>query len=109
MAVMKTARDPEMTGYVVEALSAESCRTVHPAFFNELLGGKIARDPDAVEVLGMMFDDPVCDNGIITSVFKMISAVFMDENAEYVSSVDSQIGSYRQFIDQYVEGCGAMK
>lgn len=109
MAVMKTARDPEMTGYVVEALSAESCRTVHPAFFNELLGGKIARDPDAVEVLGMMFDDPVCDNGIITSVFKMISAVFMDENAEYVSSVDSQIGGYRQFIDQYVEGCGAMK
>ena len=109
MAIMKTAKDPEMTGYVVEALSSESCRTVHPAFFDELLGEKIARDSKAVEILRMMFKDTVCDNGIITSIFKLISGVFLDKSAQYVSSVDSQIGNYSQYIEQYIDGCKGIK
>ena len=109
MAIMKTAKDPEMTGYVVEALSSESCRTVHPAFFDELLGGKIARDSEAVGILKMMFNDTICDNGIITSVFKLISGAFMDKSAQYISNVDSQIGNYSQYIEQYIDGCKGIK
>jgi len=109
LAVMQTAKDPSMTGYVVEVLSAESCRTVMPAFYNELLSEKIARDPDAVEVLDMMFNNTVCDLGIVTRTFSMLSSPFADSSLGYVSHVESNIATFEKSVADYIAGCEALK
>ncbi len=48
--------DPQRTGFLLDALMAASHDTVVPAYYDITLVGKIARDPETVRMLGIVFD-----------------------------------------------------
>lgn len=48
--------DPERTGFLLDAYMAASHDTVVPAYYDITLVGKIARDPETVKMLGIVFD-----------------------------------------------------
>lgn len=50
------AADPERTGFLLDAYMAASHDTVVPAYYDITLVGKIARDPETVKMLGIVFD-----------------------------------------------------
>lgn len=106
MCVPVTARDAEMTGYVVEMLSSESCRTVIPAFYEVFLSEKIARDENSEKVLDLLFRDSVYDAGIFTGCFSLLNnSAFIDGNVGFVSFVDSNIKASEQKLSDFTEGC----
>ncbi len=63
MSVPKTVENSEMVGKVIELLSYYSGTTTVPAYFDMVLGEKMARDVDSKEMLGIIFDGVVYDAG----------------------------------------------
>lgn len=57
MIVLNNNPDLEFTGNIMEALSAASYDTVVPAYVDITLTGKVARDPDTVRMLNLVFDN----------------------------------------------------
>ncbi|MGM9625147.1 MAG: hypothetical protein ACI3XM_05510, partial [Eubacteriales bacterium] len=63
IAVPKTASDPERTGIIIEALSAESLYTLTPAYYEVTLKTKLSRDEESAEMLDIIFENRVFDIG----------------------------------------------
>ncbi len=65
LAVPKTIRDPEMVGFVMEALAYKSYETVRPAMYENLLKVKVARDDANAQVLDLVYNNLYIDmNGL---------------------------------------------
>ncbi len=64
MSSPKTIANPEMVGKVCELLAFHSDDTVTPAYYDVLLGQKLARDADTKEMLDIIFDSIVYDAGM---------------------------------------------
>ena len=60
-AVLITAQNDEMIGAMIEALSAESWRTVIPTYINVALGQKAARDPQSREMVDLVLNSRYMD------------------------------------------------
>ncbi|MDD4773923.1 MAG: ABC transporter substrate-binding protein [Eubacteriales bacterium] len=56
-----TNGDPEMTGIILEAWSAESYRVVIPAYFDVALQTKYTRDEESAEMLQLIVDCSIVD------------------------------------------------
>jgi len=56
MCIPIDARNPEMSGAVLEALAAQSYRTVTPAFFDVALKNRYSRDPETAEMMELIKD-----------------------------------------------------
>ena len=54
MAIIKSAKNPEMSAAVMEAFSAENCKSVVPALYEDALKDKYSRDPVAAEMLDIL-------------------------------------------------------
>jgi len=65
IAVPSTCQDIEMVGAVIDAMSRESVNTVVPAYFDNLLNQKIARDEESIDMLKMIFSSVVYDIGAV--------------------------------------------
>ena len=63
MCVPKTVRNPEMIGKAMELLAYYSESTAIPAYFDIMLGAKLSRDEDSVEMLNIIFDSIIYDAG----------------------------------------------
>lgn len=61
ISVPVTATDPERTGIIIEALSAESRYTVAPAFYETTLRGKAIRDDESEETLDIILSNRIFD------------------------------------------------
>ena len=61
LTVPTTAQSTEMIGAIVEALSAESWKTVMPTFYDTVMDSKIANDEGTVRMLDTIFDNRVID------------------------------------------------
>lgn len=59
-----SCRDKEMVGMVAEELGYESKKQVLPAYFENLLDGKIARHEETRQMLDIIFDTSVYDFGM---------------------------------------------
>lgn len=105
MCVPATVSDPGLVGQVTEMLSAESCRTVIPAFFDVLLGEKIARDEDAKETLGIIFDSAVYDPGVNLGLYSIVYTQLASDAPDNSAYIAKNIGQYEKAIDDYVKGC----
>ena len=62
--VCATNRDMDCADAVLEALSYEYHKIVRPAFYNDVLGQKVAQDENSQKMLDLMFDSIVYDPGI---------------------------------------------
>ncbi len=63
MCVPKSVGNPEMVGKACELLAFFSGNTTVPAYYDVLLGAKLARDADSREMLELIFDNIVYDPG----------------------------------------------
>ncbi len=61
LTVPTTAQNTEMIGAVVEALSAESWKSVMPTFYDTVMDSKIASDEGTVRMLDTIFDNRIID------------------------------------------------
>jgi len=64
MCIPFTVKDPEMVGKTCEMLAYISGETTIPAYYDKLLGNKLARDKDSQEMLNVIFDNIVYDAGM---------------------------------------------
>jgi len=60
-----TCGNPEMVGAVIDAMSRESVNTIAPAYYDNLLNQKIARDEESIEMVKMIFDSMIYDIGSV--------------------------------------------
>jgi hypothetical protein len=97
-----------MVGTVVEALSAESKRTLLPAYFENTLNTKFARDEDSIRMLQIILDGRVFDFGYmyrnsgeaITNTFQTLMA---SKNKGFASYYESQYDVWRAHFDSIYE------
>ena len=63
--VLTTVQDKDMVGFVMEALNAESWKTVRPTYYDSCLKYKGARDEDSIEMLDILMDGRRFDFGYV--------------------------------------------
>ena len=61
MAILKTAKDPEMSAVMLEALNAESYKSVVGTYFDTALKGKYSRDEKTAEMLDLILGNAFFD------------------------------------------------
>ena len=105
MCVPSSVADPECVGLVSEMLAAESCRTVMPAFYDVLLGEKIALDPDAKEMLDILFDNTIYDLGVNLGYYSLCSSQISNDSPNNTSYLASNRAAIEKTINDYIEGC----
>ncbi len=60
-----TCRDPELTGALIEAMSAYSANNVNPAYVDVALQTKVARDEESAEMMQIVLESRVMDFGYL--------------------------------------------
>ena len=106
---------PEVTGFVLEALTAESYYTVYPAFFDVVMMGKCTRDPESRDMLGIIFNSRTYDTGLVQGL-----GGFMNEYVLYAQmhhgdvaftslykTYESKIGDSLEKINQLIDNWNA--
>ena len=110
IAVPTGAKDPERTGIILEALTAESYYTLRPAYFDVSLKNKLLRDEDSGEMLEIIFASRVYDlahvfnwGGIFT-VFETLGAA---RSHNFVSSYEKVLAAaerdMQKTMDMFME------
>lgn len=105
MCVPLTVADPELVGNVTELLAAESCRTVMPAFYDVLLGEKVARDDKAKETLDIIFENDVYDLGVNLAYYGLFCDQIKKAEPNNSSFLAKKIGSIEKDINNYIDSC----
>ena len=106
---------PEVTGFVLEALTAESYYTVYPAFFDVVMMGKCTRDPESRDMLGIIFNSRTYDTGLVQGL-----GGFMNEYVLYAQmhhgdvaftslykTYESKIGDSLEKINRLIDNWNA--
>lgn len=106
LSVPTTNQRVEMTGAVLDALFRESVGSVRTAYYENLLGGKIARDPETIEMLDIVFDSVVYDIGSIFNWGKCWdnwNAFIMAERTDFASFYQSNEKVYEAELSRTIE------
>lgn len=111
LGVPASIKNPEMVGDVLEMLNYYSA-PVKDAFYENLLGAKVAQSPDDVDMLNIIWDTVVSDVGIITcnSSGAMDNLVYMlpkmceNGNNNFASYMKSNTRSAQRGLDKLFEG-----
>jgi hypothetical protein len=101
-----TAKDPERTSVILEALSAESRYTLQPAYYEVTLTRKFARDEESEEMLDVIFGSRTYDIGAVYSfgnVFLDFINLASTENRNVASYYEKQETKMQSAIDKLVE------
>jgi hypothetical protein len=100
----KTTSDLEMVGAVSEVLAYESREQVLPAYFDNLLGYKIARDKDSIEMLKIIFDNCVHDFGLNFSnhndMMYIIANLMRNKSTDVASYIKSREKAFTKQIER---------
>ncbi len=65
VAIARTTGDVDTTSIILEALTAQSYKTVRPAYFDIALSYKYVNDPESKEMLDLALSNLYCDFGYI--------------------------------------------
>jgi hypothetical protein len=90
LAVPKTVKDTAFVGTIVEALSAETWKTVTPTFYEIALKTRYLRDSESKEIMDIIIDGRTFDFGYIYDGWQGFS--FMLQNM--ISNMNSNFESY---------------
>lgn len=111
--IPKTETNLERAGAVAELLAYESREHSLPAYFDNLLGYKVARDPGSVEMLKIIFDNLVYDFGLNFSnqhdVMYTISKLMQQKSTDVTSYLKRLEKSYMKQIDKVYDSYLALK
>jgi len=106
-----TTADPERTGIILEALTAESYYTLRPAYYETSLKTKFLRDNESEEMLDLIFDTRCYDLGHVYNwggVFDMFCALPLQKNnTDFVSAYEKILpkieAAMQKAIDNFME------
>lgn len=97
-----SAKNPEMCGRILDALSAENKTSVIPAYNEIVLDSRVARDEDSKAMLGIIRDNLYFDFGFVYSdPMKSDSAVKSGPFARFGDELRLQTPSYTSAFAQY--------
>ena len=112
MALLKTTKDPEMSAVLLEALNAESYKSVVGAYFDTALKGKYSRDEKTAEMLDMIVNNAFFDftfvnetatDHIVMWFFNQLAAGVEGIAGSYESSRVSFEASLNTLLETYKE------
>ena len=104
-----TISDPERTSIIIEALNAETYKSVVPAYFETALKDRYSRDAESAEMLDLLMGCRVFDfgymydTGIAFSIQRMVSANSSNTESEYVSQITKAETEYAKVIEEYMK------
>ena len=107
MGVPITTQDLARTGVIIEALSAESRRTVMPVYYDVVLSTVIARDDESGEMLDIIFANRVYDlalqffEGVIVSPFN--TQAHRRGNADIASILEANVNRMERQIQSLMD------
>lgn len=113
LAIPISNENPSMTGLILEALSAESYYTVYPAFYDTIMMGKFARDPETRDMLKIVFDSRTYDIGPVHGLSRFIVSYatyaaehhgdtgFASLYQNYAKQIQSDLDEINEKIDEW--------
>jgi len=103
MNVPMTASNTELIGMTVELLGYYNRELVWPAFYDVLLGQKISRDEQSIEMLDIIFNDAVYDIGVaLGSGFYNIVFNVLNGDGNFASYYESQSNKLTEDLGKFV-------
>ena len=105
-AIPSTCQNTEMVGAVIDAMSRESGNTVMPAYYNNLLNQKIARDEESIEMLKNIFDSVIYDIGSVFNwgnIWDEQHHFFAGKKEDYISYHEKIAGKIQSALDKTIE------
>jgi len=106
LAMPSTCGNPDMVGAVLDALSRESTNTVMPAYYDNLLNNKIARDEESVEMLKMIFDSVIYDIGSVFNwggIWDAQHAFITSKNEDFAGYYEKTEGKVTAALEKTIE------
>lgn len=109
ISVPVTAPDPAMSALMIEAMCREAHTTIAPAFYEQALKGKFARDEESVEMVDLIRSTLSFDCGWINSMVLDVSGAqytvmvreknsgFASWYASRESAIESKLDAFRDF------------
>ena len=105
ISVPVTCKNPELTGAMIEAMSAYSTNTILPAYVEIALQTKVARDEESVEMMQIVLDSRVMDFGYLYCGWDgwtwKLASMFKDPG-KYMSTYEKSLKSETKFYDKIV-------
>ena len=106
-----TGETLEMTGILLEAMSAVSSETTYPAFIEDILLAKKAPDSEPAEILRMMYDHLVFDVFATFQVgsidYIVYESLYNQKGEDFISKVEKKMysieKSYQEIVDKLDE------
>ena len=96
MAVPRTIRDYEAVGTIVEALCAESYKTVFPAYYDVALKVKGTRDEESIKMLDSIVASRVFDFGLVFDNWKGFASLTTARISRYDKNIESAYKRYER-------------
>ena len=110
-AILKTAKNPEMSAVMLEALNAESYKSVVGTYFDTALKGKYSRDEETARMLDLILDSTYFDFAFVNQsslgsvggfFFRQIqagkeniTAAYESERANFEAKLETLLETYR--------------
>lgn len=96
----------EMTAVVFEALSAESWKTVYPAYYDDALKGRYSTDENMAKMVDLIVDGIVYDYSYQTAIWMRPKLAFMFQNClgEQNPDLASQLAESKDHLDNVLAG-----
>lgn len=104
MCVPLTASDLEFTGKVVELLGYYNSTIVKPAFYDILLGQKITRDEESMQMLDIVFNSAIYDLGVALNMYGITNTV-VNGDGNFASYYAANLNTWNSNIMKYAEAC----
>jgi len=99
LAVPKTVKDTEFVGTIVEALSAETYKTVVPTYYEIALKTRYLRDAESKEILDIIIKGRTFDFGYIYDGWQgysfMLQTMMNNRNSNFESFYNTKLSSAR--------------
>jgi hypothetical protein len=106
-AIPVTVQNQECVGATMEAMAAQSYRTVTPTYFEIALKVKYSRDEDSVKMLdiireGVMFNFEIVYNGQIGSPWDVMRNLMIDKKSDFASYWAKKEQGIRKKLEELV-------
>ncbi|GHV11376.1 hypothetical protein FACS1894219_02410 [Clostridia bacterium] len=107
VAILSTVADPGRTSHILEALTAESRRTVVPAYYNIAIGNKYLRDDESFKMLDIILDSRFIDMGSSIYGWGGLSGLLQQSatsrRTDFASILDKASVNVQKAIDKTIE------
>lgn len=107
LSVPTTQKDLDRTGIILDVLGGYSTDTVHTVLYELVLGEKLVRNPESVEMINLVFNSKTYDlaNGFswASGIDPLFSGMTKKSGFQYVSKYEKAKKGIRSKLDKFLE------